>query len=160
MKYDVSRVRRKDRILDEKKAIALLKDGEYGVLSMVDGDSAYAVPVNFVFDGGCSVFIHCAPEGRKIECMRVNPRVSFCVVGAHEVLPQSFSTNYESIVAECRAHLDLDDSQRRKALEMLVGKYSADFKRQGAAFIEKNFYRTAVVRLEILCYSGKSRPGK
>ena len=56
MKYDVSKIRRKDRILDEKSAIALLEKGEYGVLSMVDGDSSYAVPVNFVFDGGCSAF--------------------------------------------------------------------------------------------------------
>lgn len=39
MKYVNETVRRRDRLLDEERALELLKDGEYGVLSMVSENS-------------------------------------------------------------------------------------------------------------------------
>ena len=67
MKYVNETVRRRDRLLDEERALELLKDGEYGVLSMVSEGGGYGIPVNFVWDGKNSAYIHCAPEGRKLE---------------------------------------------------------------------------------------------
>ena len=62
MKYVNDTVRRQDRLMDEERAIELLRESEYGVLSMVDTDgSAYGVPLNYVWDGGQSIYIHCAP---------------------------------------------------------------------------------------------------
>ena len=59
MKYQNECVRRQDRLLDEDKALNLLENGGYGVLSMVSpqGD-AYGIPVNFVWDGKESIYIH------------------------------------------------------------------------------------------------------
>ena len=51
MKYVNNRVRRQDRLMDEQRALELLRDGEYGVLSMVADDAGYGIPVNFVWDG-------------------------------------------------------------------------------------------------------------
>ena len=39
MKYVNNRVRRQDRLMDEQRALELLRDGEYGVLSMVYHDA-------------------------------------------------------------------------------------------------------------------------
>ena len=76
-------IRRKDRVLDEKGAIELLETAEYGFLSMVGTDGfGYGIPISFVKEGE-SVYFHCAPEGYKLECLRENPKVSFCVVGKH-----------------------------------------------------------------------------
>ena len=75
MKYVNNRVRRQDRLMDEQRALELLRDGEYGVLSMVADDAGYGIPVNFVWDGDHSVYIHCAPEGRKLQAIE---HVSIC----------------------------------------------------------------------------------
>ncbi len=87
-------IRRKDRATDNEAALALLNDGEYGVLSTVDQDNQpYGTPVNYaVVDN--SIFIHSATEGCKLENIRSNSNVSFCVVGKTELLPEQFSTRY------------------------------------------------------------------
>ena len=117
MPYDNSAVRRQDRLLDEARARELLADGRFGVLSLVDGDGAYGIPVNYVWDGDDSLYVHCAPDGRKLRCIDRRDRVSFCVVGATEVCPAQFTTAYESIVLDCRARRGLPPGERMRALE-------------------------------------------
>ena len=56
MKYVNDRVRRQDRLMDEERALELLREGEYGVLSMVADNAGYGIPVNFVWDGDHSVY--------------------------------------------------------------------------------------------------------
>ena len=79
MKFNNEEVRRQDRLLDEKRAFEILQSGEYGVLSMQDenGTGAYGVPVNYVWDRGNSIYIHCAPAGRKLACIDACNQVSF-----------------------------------------------------------------------------------
>ena len=77
MPYDNSAVRRQDRLLDEARARDLLAGGRFGVLSLVDGDGAYGIPVNYVWDGDDSLYVHCAPDGRKLRCIDRRDRVSF-----------------------------------------------------------------------------------
>jgi len=106
MQFNNSQLRRQDRLLDEKRAFQLLKEGTYGILSMQDenGEGAYGIPVNYVWDHGNSIYIHCAPVGRKLRCMDACNKVSFCVVGHTEVRPDQFTTAYESVVLRCSAY--------------------------------------------------------
>ena len=113
MPYDNSAVRRQDRLLDEARARELLAGGRFGVLSLVDGDGAYGIPVNYVWDGDDSLYVHCAPDGRKLRCIDRRDRVSFCVVGATEVCPAQFTTAYESIQLDSRARRGLRGGARR-----------------------------------------------
>ena len=79
MIYSNADVRRQDRLLTEESAILLLTKGEYGMLSMqAENGGAYAVPISFVWDGVRSVYFHCAIEGRKLRCIELCNRVSFC----------------------------------------------------------------------------------
>ena len=58
MKYVNDTVRRQDRLMDEERALELLRESEYGVLSMQDVDgSGYGVPLNYVWDGDHSIYI-------------------------------------------------------------------------------------------------------
>ena len=92
-------IRRKDRILDNELAIRLLEEAEYGFLAMsgING-YGYGIPINYVKEGD-SIYFHCAPEGYKLECLRENPKVSFTVVGATQIVPGKFTTGYESTIA-------------------------------------------------------------
>lgn len=99
MKYDTTTVRRQNRLLEELEAYELLKTSEYGVLSMsaVEG-GGYGIPINYAWDGKEHIYFHCALEGQKLECLRANDKVSFCVVGKTQVLSSQFSTAYESVL--------------------------------------------------------------
>ena len=156
-RYDNSAVRRQDRLLDEARARELLAGGRFGVLSLVDGDGAYGIPVNYVWDGDDSLYVHCAPDGRKLRCIDRRDRVSFCVVGATEVCPAQFTTAYESIVLDCRARRGLPPGERMRALELLLEKYSPAHKTTGLRYAEASFARTEIVRLDVVAWSGKTK---
>ena len=146
MNYNNDNIRRRDRLLDKPLAEQLLRNGEYGVLSMCDGSSAYGIPVNYVWDGKDSIYIHCAPQGRKLDILALNSSVSFCIIGCTHVLPDSLTTRYESIIVKGSATAELSAEERMNALEMILDKYSPDHKTVGMKYAEKSFHRTAVIR--------------
>jgi hypothetical protein len=150
-------IRRKDRQLDDAAAMALLKRGEYGILSTSDKhNQPYGIPVNYVVMED-SIFFHCATEGQKLENITANRGVSFCVVGKTELLPEKFSTRYESVVVSGNAVVIDDDDLKKTALRALVEKYAPDYITAGQAYIDKLMDQTAVVRVSIDHLAGKAR---
>ena len=81
--FDNSIVRRQDRLLDYNSAEELLLRAEYGFLSF-GGETGYGIPINFALKG-MSLYFHCAPQGEKLERMKQNNQVCFCVVGNTEL---------------------------------------------------------------------------
>lgn len=158
MLYNNENIRRQDRLLDKEAATKLLQSAEYGVLSMTgEGGEPYGVPVNYVWNGAHSLYIHCAPEGRKLRILDTNARISFCVVGRTHLLPSMFTTEYESIVLTGTAVRHLPDDERRKALHLLIDKFSPNDKELGMKYTEKSFHRVEVLRLDITTWSGKCK---
>ena len=99
MRYNNDNVRRRDRLMDEARALELIKSAEYGFLSMISAEGKpYGIPLNYVWDGNHSIYLHCAPEGRKLEALAVHPEVTFCIVGRTHLLPNKFTTEYESVL--------------------------------------------------------------
>lgn len=158
MEFINARIRRQDRLLNEEASLNLLKQGEYGVLSMQAEDGGcYGVPLNFAWDGAHSIYIHCAPQGRKLQCLARCNRISFCVVGKTCIVPDQFTTAYESLIMEGSAHTGLSEEERQKALELLLDKYSPNDIAKGLESIEKSFHRTEIVKLDIVSWSGKCK---
>ena len=123
MNYTNEQIRRQDRLLEKEKAISLLKNGEYGVLSMQDEENgAYGVPINYVWNKKNSIYIHCAPEGRKLHCIKHCNTVSFCIIGKTHIISNQFTTEYESIILKCRAYIGLNEEERINALHLLIEK--------------------------------------
>lgn len=159
MRYNNEKIRRQDRLLEESSAIELLKDVEYGVLSLFDTDQGvpYAIPVNYAWNGKNSLYIHCAPEGRKLRCIKKNADISFCVVGKTHLLPSQFTTEYESIVMTGTAHVHLNDEEKHQALVLLLEKLSPNDMTTGLKYTEKSFQRVDIIRLDITEWSGKCK---
>lgn len=158
MKYTNATIRRQDRLLDESTANLLLKQGEYGVLSMqAEKGGAYCIPINYAWDGKDCIYFHCAPEGRKLRCIDLCNKVSFCVTGKTNVISDKFTTDYESIVLNCLAFIHLSSEERMKALGLLLDKYSPNDKEKGIIYAEKSLSRTEIVRLDIQEWSGKCK---
>lgn len=156
MEYRNEEVRRQDRLLDEARARELLRGGEYGFLAMASAEGGYGIPVNYVVEGD-TIYIHCAPEGRKLRVIEGEPRVSFCVVGVTRPVPEKFTTAYESVVVSGRARVVASDGERRHALELLVEKYSPEHAAVGTKYIDKSFHRTAVIAIDAERFSGKTK---
>lgn len=149
-------LRRKDRAISAEEAVAILKKAEHGVLSTVCPDgSPYGVPLNFCFVEN-AVYFHCAVEGRKIDNIVKNPSVSFCVVGATEVLPEKFGTRYESVIVSGTIG-EVFAQEKQAALEGLLKKYSANYFEDGLAYIEKLREKTRVFKISVATMSGKAR---
>lgn len=150
-------VRRQDRLMDERRAMQLLRTAEYGVLSMVSEGSGYGIPVNFVFDGDHSIYIHCAPEGRKLRAIKENKNVSLCIIGHVNLLPDKFTTEYESAIFFGEAHIGLSENERMHALQLFISKMSPDYKETGEMYARKSFHRTEIIRVDIATFSGKCK---
>ena len=102
------------------------------------------------------IYFHCALEGHKLENLRNNNRVSFCVVGKTEVLPESFATRYESVIVFGKA-FELTDDEKHKGLLEIVKKYSPGFIKEGLQYIENASHKAAAYKIVIESVTGKSK---
>jgi nitroimidazol reductase NimA-like FMN-containing flavoprotein (pyridoxamine 5'-phosphate oxidase superfamily) len=149
-------MRRNDRARSTEEAISLLESAEYGVLSMTCPDGVpHGIPLNFALMGD-SIYFHCAPEGKKVDILSANTRVSFCVVGNTQVLPDKFGTKYESAIATGSVE-ELSAEDKRQGLILLVRKYSPDYMKEGLEYIDKLIAKTKIFRIRLESVTGKAR---
>ena len=149
-------MRRADRALTQQEARDILQSAEFGVLSITSlNANPYGVPLNYCTIGD-SIYFHSALEGRKVEMLSANEKVSFCVVGKTEVLPEKFGMKYESVIVSGKAH-KVDGKEKQQALEGLLKKYSSPFYSQGLEYIEKSINRLIVFKITIESITAKAK---
>ena len=158
MRYDCHDIRRQDRLLDESRAREVLQAGEYGILSMATEQGGYGVPINYALVED-TIYLHCAPEGRKLRAISADERVSFCVVGHSRVVSEHFTTEFESVIVQGRARVVEAENERRMALRAIVEKYSAEHIEEGLKAIERSIHRTVVIAVNVETFSGKIKKG-
>ena len=152
----IREMRRKDRKLKNDEAIEILNNNTYGVLSTVSENGyPYGVPINYIYING-SIYFHCAIEGHKLDNIKNNDKVSFCVVGQTQIIPDKFSTKYESVIVFGRA-IEVSDDEKNMALLETLNKYSPDYIEQGKEYIQKASKATKVIKINIEHISGKAR---
>ncbi len=148
-------MRKKDRQISKEEALEIVKKGEYGFLSMVDSESnPYAVPISYVLYED-SIYLHCAIEGYKLECMINNPKVCFCVVGHTEVIPEKFSTKYESAICFGEASIIEDVEEIKKYMNILCEKYSIDFLDEGKKYAINAMPHYKCIKIKLHHITGK-----
>ena len=72
---------RKKQVLTKEECIAILKETKRGILSVIGDDGyPYGMPVNHYYDEETEkLYFHGGKSGHKIDAMKRDPRVSFCV---------------------------------------------------------------------------------
>ncbi|AQR95015.1 pyridoxamine 5'-phosphate oxidase [Clostridium saccharoperbutylacetonicum] len=149
-------MRRSDRLISTEEAKVMLEKCDYGVLSTIgENGYPYGLPINYVYKDN-ALYFHCATEGTKLENLKNSNKVSFCVVGDTCVLPDKFSTNYESVIVFGKANEVLGEEKNMILLE-LINKYSPDYIENGKKYISASIIKTNVIKIDIEHISGKAR---
>ena len=153
-------IRRQNRVLEGDRITELLNTSEFGFLSLGTSENGYAygIPISYAYEEETnSLFFHCALEGQKLDEIKKNNKISFCVVGKTNPIADEFTTLYESVIAFGDAHIELSDDEKRKALRLLVKKYSAGFEEIAEKYMDKSWNRTAVFKIEIKHITAKAK---
>ena len=143
--------------MGEEEALELLQHGEYGILSTADlNHQPYGVPLSYILIGK-SIYFHCAIEGHKLRNIAENSKGCFTVVGKTHLVPEKFTTEYESVIAFGEVCVVEDDVERVMALREFVKKYSGAFTHEGDQYITNAKQKAVVVKMIIGEFTGKHR---
>jgi nitroimidazol reductase NimA-like FMN-containing flavoprotein (pyridoxamine 5'-phosphate oxidase superfamily) len=105
---------------------ALLQSALVCRLAFHDGEYPYIVPLNYGYADGC-LYFHCAPEGKKLDLLRQNPRVGFEIEPLHEIVPHArpcgWETRFQCVIGAGTAEVLTAAEDKRRALDVLMGQH-------------------------------------
>ena len=150
-------MRRKDREMDENFAIELLDTCDYMTMSMVDEvGEAYAVPLSMArLDD--KLYFHCALSGKKIDCLRKNPKVYITATRDLHLVPEKFTTEFASVFVEGQAKELVDDTDKILGLRLICERYAKENMSEFDQAIQRSLKRTGVWMVEILKLTSKRK---
>ena len=139
---------RKNKQLTADECIRLLKTEKRGILS-VNGDDGYpyGTPMNHWYneeDG--KIYFHCGSVGHRLDALRRDPKVSFCVHDEGYRLPDEWPLYIKSVIVFGKIHT-VDDGER---IADITTKLSHKFTQDDAYIqkeIEQNTHRTLLLVL-------------
>ena len=148
-------MRRKDReITDRDEILDIVRKARFCRLAFCDGDTPYIVPVNFGYADE-ALYIHCAPEGRKIDIIKRNNTVCFQMdVDLHLKEGEracDWSLGYRSVVGWGSAHVLDTPADLREGLRIIMRQYSE----RNYEFSESDLTGVAVIKIVISRLTGK-----
>ena len=149
-------MRRAKCALKNEAAEKILREGIFGVLAL-SGDNGYnyAVPLNYAFADN-KIYFHSALTGHKIDAVKNNDKVSFCVVGRHDVVAEEFTSYFTSVIAFGKIKIIEDTAEKIHALELLADKYSPNVDKNLREKEISRFNAVKILILEIEHLSGKA----
>ena len=148
------KMRKEKRQLNTEEISEILNRADYGVLSTVGADSyPYAVPVNYVYHQQ-KIYFHCATTGHKIENIKHNANVSFCVVGEAKIQSEKFTTGFNSVILFGQAK-EVFTAEKEEALIAILERFSPEHMVKGKKQIKAAWEQTKVIEITVEHISGK-----
>lgn len=156
-KYGMFREMRRNRQkMDAAACVCLLNNGTSGVLAVNgEGGYPYTIPLNYIYEDG-KLYFHGAKSGHKIDAILKDAKVSFCVIGMEQNVPEKFTVYFKSVVVFGKAVIVKDDTERREAIRRLADRFSPDESNERRdAEITREWKSLTVIRVDIEYMSGK-----
>lgn len=117
-------LRRHAQQLPEAETITLLEKGSSGTLALHgDDDYPYAVPLSYAYANG-NLYFHAALSGHKIDAINKNTKASFCLIAQDDVVPERYTTRYQSVICFGNIRFLETADERRAAMNLLVERYA------------------------------------
>ena len=149
-------MRRKEQEITERAEIeAILSRATVCHLAFLDGKRPYVVPVCYAY-GDNTLYIHSAPEGHKMDLLRLNPQVCFEVEADVALLPANsacgWGIRYASVIGWGHAASVDDPLEKRAALDAIMAHYGEE---NSPPYGEGILSRTAIIKVVIESMTGK-----
>jgi len=121
-------MRRKEKEITQRADIeAIIESAAVCRLAMADGERPYVIPLSFGYRDQ-TLYFHCAPQGRKIDILRKNPRVCFefdidmtLVEGATAC---DWGAHFQSVIGFGTASFVTEPADKKKALDTIMAQYA------------------------------------
>lgn len=162
MEKNLTKLRRKDRRMEEADAHALLNKADIGFLATAVDGQPFVTPYSFWFDGK-RIYFHGAKTGRSKENLLQNPQVCLTVAQQGRYLPakraMDFSVEFNSVMVFGTARRVIADKEKTYALQGLLDKYFPHLKSEEdyEPIIDRDLAITGVYAIDIESMSGKSK---
>ena len=147
-------MRRKKQALDEKACKEILERGTAGVFALCGEDYPYAYPMSYIYQDG-KIYFHSARDGHKIDCLKKNSKVSFCVIDKDEIVPEEFTTYYRSVIIFGRARFIQEEDEIWRTIRLLSDRFSPNQDLRRDEEVKKDFNQLQMVEVTIDHMSGK-----
>ena len=171
-------MRRKDRQMPQNFAHQVIDKAQYGVVSMIDKDKSYSVPLSIVRSGDL-LYFHSAKQGRKVDVLANNANVTVVFVGdkcvpenyspneleqmnsdalmAVKLISNVFTTEFESTIVTGVAKLVDDEDEKIGAMRLICEKYTPTKMKYFETAIVAGLNRTNVYRVKMETISAKRK---
>lgn len=137
-------------VLDE-----ILTNSKICRLGMIDNGLPYVLPFNFGYHENC-IYIHSAPEGKKIDILKKNPLVCFEVEQQADIVEDEiackWSTLYRSVVGYGNVQLVTEFEAKKRGLEIIMTQHGYKGKME---FETKEVEFIVILKLQIESMTGK-----
>ncbi len=117
-------------LIEDQNAIEeIIRKAKVCTLSMCDGDSPYAVPMNFGYNNGI-IYLHSAHKGEKMDILKANNNVciSFYVGEKmhirHEKVACSYSMKFRSVLAFGKLSFVTGHGEKEKGMNEVMKQYT------------------------------------
>lgn len=151
--------RRKITYLKELKEVEpIIQSCEVCHIAMVDANNKpYVLPFNFGYSNGV-IYLHSAPEGKKIDILKNNPHVSINFTTDHnlfhinEGMACSYGMQYKSVLVNGVIEFIEDDKEKVKAFNIFMGNYVGD---KDFTYSGPSIESVCVFKVKMTAFEGK-----
>ncbi len=121
-------MRRSRQELPREECAKVLQEARRGVLAVLgDEGYPYALPIDFVYDAAAGrVFFHGAKEGHKIDAIRREDKVSFCVMDEGCRSEGEWALHFRSVIVFGRLRPVEDEERSVEIARRIALKYYPD----------------------------------
>lgn len=139
---------------DAEWALDVFDKAPYVTVSMMRPDGApYGLPLSVVRRDERTFYFHCADEGEKIDCLRLNPVVSMSAVSKctpkFEDEKGNYTEYYHSAIAVGKVEMVNDTQEKIEALRLLCQRFLPKYMEHFGEAVSRSLGRTTVMRITL-----------
>lgn len=153
--------KREIRITEPQEIQRILNTAKVLHVGLALDNEPYVLPMNYghrLEDGKLTLYLHSAVQGRKLDIIRANPKVSFSIdcdrMPFEGRVPCQYGLVYSSIMGRGTAVIVEDVEEKKQAMSLLMKTQTGkDF-----TFDDRLVSIVAVIRIDVEEYTAKHRP--
>lgn len=119
------KMRRFKQELSNDECLKILREEKRGVLSLIDDDYPYGLPLSYLYKDG-HIYFHGALMGHKLDCIRKNNKASFCVLDKGSNLNGDWVLHFNSVICFGTIEIINDKDKCLDICKDLALKFTSD----------------------------------